>query len=119
MTVIFVSSVKFTILLDTTLSISYMYITNKHGPKTDQCSTFSFLSVSQHFIHFNIFTVNAEKSKVIVGNNGGKMIVYSVLSVGMDCTVCIKWINKWCSGDLSLVADGFRCNEIGQSKKLI
>ena len=30
-----------------------------------------------------------------------------------QCIVCIKWIHKRCSGvrgDLSLVADGFRCN---------
>ena len=30
----------------------------------------------------------------------------------VKCTVCKKWINKWCSGlrgDLSLVVDGFRC----------
>ena len=30
----------------------------------------------------------------------------------MQCTVCIRWIHKRCSGvrgDLSLVADGFRC----------
>ena len=32
----------------------------------------------------------------------------------VQCTVCIKWINKRCSGicgDLSLVADGFRCKQ--------
>ena len=30
----------------------------------------------------------------------------------VQCTVCIKWIHKGCSGvrgELSLVADGFRC----------
>ena len=30
----------------------------------------------------------------------------------VQCTVCKKWIHKWCSGvrgDLSRVADGFRC----------
>ena len=30
----------------------------------------------------------------------------------VQCTVCIKWIDKRCSGirgDLPLVADGFRC----------
>ena len=30
----------------------------------------------------------------------------------VQCTVCIKWIHKRCSGirgNLSLVADGFRC----------
>ena len=26
------------------------------------------------------------------------------------CTVCTHWIHKWCSGDLSLVVDRFRCN---------
>ena len=32
--------------------------------------------------------------------------------ISFRCTVCIKWINKRCSGvrgDLLLVADGFRC----------
>ena len=31
----------------------------------------------------------------------------------VKCTLCIKWIHKRCSGlrgDLSLLADGFRCN---------
>ena len=32
-----------------------------------------------------------------------------VVSVGKECTVCIQSIHKRCSGDLSLVADGFRC----------
>ena len=66
--VIFVSSANFSILLDT---VSCMYITNKHGPKTDPCGTplrtgsqsdvalltmtLCFLSVSQHFIHLDIF----------------------------------------------------------------
>ena len=27
----------------------------------------------------------------------------------VQCTVCTNLIHKWCSGDLSLVADGFRC----------
>ena len=51
--------------------------------------------------------MNAGKSKVIVGNSGGNMIVNSV-----QCTVCKKLIHKRCSGmrgDLSRVADGFRC----------
>ena len=42
----------------------------------------------------------------------------STLSVGnieansVQCTVCIRWIHERCSGvrgDLSLVADGFKC----------
>ena len=31
----------------------------------------------------------------------------------VQCTLCVKWIHKRCSGirgDLSLLADGFRCN---------
>ena len=39
------------------------------------------------------------------------------VSVGKECrktllsalTVCIQWIHKRCSGDLSLLADSFRC----------
>ena len=27
----------------------------------------------------------------------------------VQCTVCKKWIHRWCSGDFSRVADGFRC----------
>ena len=49
--------------------------------------------------------VNAGKSKVMVGNSGGKMIVksgkwlYGVFGKGVQtnsvqCTVCIKWIHK-------------------------
>ena len=67
--------------------------------------------------------VNAGKSKVMVGSSGGKMIVNSGKWPGGVCgkgiqansiqyTVCKKWIHKRCSGvhgDLSLVADGFRC----------
>ena len=66
--------------------------------------------------------VNARKSKVIVSSSGGKMIVNSgkwpcgvcgkgVQANSVQCTICIKWINKCSSvhGDLSLVADGFRC----------
>ena len=60
------------------------------------------------------------QSKVMVGSSGGKMIVNSgkwpcgkgVQANSVQCTICIKWIQKWCSGirgDLSLVADGFRC----------
>ena len=41
----------------------------------------------------------------------------------VQCTVCIKWIHKRCSGvrgDLSLVADGLGVSDVmGQSKKLI
>ena len=67
--------------------------------------------------------VNAGKSKVMVGSSGGKMIVNSgkwpcgvcgkgVQANSVQCTVCKKWIHKRCSGvcgDLSRVADGFRC----------
>ena len=67
--------------------------------------------------------VNAEKSKVMVGSSGGKMIVNSgkwpcgvcrkgVHANSVQCTKCKKWIHKWCSGvcgDLSRVADGFSC----------
>ena len=69
------------------------------------------------------FKVNARKSKVIVGSSGGKMIVNSgkwpcgvcgkgVQANSVQCTVCKKWIHKRCSGvrgDLSWVADSFRC----------
>ena len=67
--------------------------------------------------------MNAGKSKVMVGSSGGKMIVNSgkwpcgvcgkgVQANSVQCTVCKKWIHKRCSGvrgDLSQVADGFRC----------
>ena len=67
--------------------------------------------------------VNAGKSKVMVGSSGRKMIVNSgkwscgvcgkgVQANSVQCTVCKKWIHKRCSsvrGDLSRVADGFRC----------
>ena len=67
--------------------------------------------------------VNAGESRVIVGGSGENMIVNSgkwpcgvcekgVHANSVQCTVCIKWMNKRCSGvrgDLSLVADGFRC----------
>ena len=66
--------------------------------------------------------VNAGKSKVMVGSSGGKMIVNSrkwpcvcgkgVQQNSVQCTVCKKKIHKRCSGvrgDLSRVADGFRC----------
>ena len=66
---------------------------------------------------------NAGKSKVMVGSSGGKMIVNSgqwpcgvcrkgVQANSVQCTLCTKWIHKRCSGvrgDLSRVADGFRC----------
>ena len=59
----------------------------------------------------------------MVGSSGGTIIVKSgkcpcgvcgkgVQANSVPCTVCIKWIHKRCScvrGDLSLVADGFRC----------
>ena len=67
--------------------------------------------------------MNAGKSKVMVGSSGGKVIVNSgkwpcgvcgkgVQANSVQCTVCEKWIHKRCSGvrgDLSRVADGFRC----------
>ena len=67
--------------------------------------------------------MNAGKSKVTVGSSGGKMIVNSgkwscgVCGKGVQensvwCTVRIKWIHKrgiGVRGDLSLVADGFKC----------
>ena len=67
--------------------------------------------------------VNAGKSKMMVGSSGGKMIVNSgkwpcgVCGKGLQansvqCTLCKQWIHKRCSGvrgDLSRVADGFRC----------
>ena len=67
--------------------------------------------------------VNAGKSKVKVGSSGGKMIINSgkwswgvcgkgVQTNSVQYTVCKKWIHKRCSGvrgDLSRVADGFRC----------
>ena len=69
--------------------------------------------------------LNAEKSKVMVGSSRGKMIVNSgkwpcgvcgkgVKVNSVQCTVGIKWIHKRCSGvrgDLSLVADCFRCKQ--------
>ena len=64
--------------------------------------------------------MNAGKFKVMVGSSGGKMIVNSgkwpcgkgVQANSVQCTVCKKWIHKRCSGvrgDLSRVADSFRC----------
>ena len=67
--------------------------------------------------------VNAGKSKVMVGSSDEKIIVNSgkwpcgvcgkgVQENSVQCTVCIKWIHRRCSGvpsDLLLVADGFRC----------
>ena len=67
--------------------------------------------------------MNAGKSKVMVGSSGGKMIGNSgkwpcgvcgkgVQANSVPYTVCKKWIHKRCSGvrgDLSQVADGFRC----------
>ena len=40
------------------------------------------------------------------------MLFYGVQANSVQCTVCKKWIHKRCSGvrgDLSRVADGFRC----------
>ena len=67
--------------------------------------------------------VDAGKFKVMVGSSGGKMIVNSgkwpcgvcgegVQANSVQCTVCKKWIHKRCSGvrgDLSRIADSFRC----------
>ena len=61
----------------------------------------------------------------MVGSSGGKMMVNSgkwscgvcgkgVQSSCVQCTVCKKWIQKCCigeRGDLSRVADGFRCRQ--------
>ena len=33
----------------------------------------------------------------------------------VQCTVCKKWIHKRCSGDLSPVADGFRCRRCDET----
>ena len=69
--------------------------------------------------------MNAGKSKVMAGSSSGKMIVDSgkwpcgvcgkgVQTNSVQCTVCKKngFTKKRCSGvrgDLSWVADGFRC----------
>ena len=64
-----------------------------------------------------------DKSKVMIGSSGGKMIVNfgkwpcgvcgkGVQTNSVQCTVCNKWIHKRRSGvrsDLSWEADGFRC----------
>ena len=78
--------------------------------------------------------VNAGKSKEMVGSSGGTMIVNSgkwpcgvcgkgVQTYSVRCTVCIKWIHKWCSGvrgDMLLLADVLGVSDAtGQSKKLI
>ena len=53
--------------------------------------------------------MNAGKSKVMVGSSVGKMIVNSgkwpcgvcgkgVHANSVQCTVCIKWIHRRCSG---------------------
>ena len=61
----------------------------------------------------------------MVGSCRGKMIVNSgkwpcgvcgggVQANSVHCTICTKWIHKRCSGvrgDLSRVADGFRCRQ--------
>ena len=52
--------------------------------------------------------VNAEKSKVMVGSSDGKIVVNygkwpcgvcgkGVQANSVQCTVCKKWIHKWCS----------------------
>ena len=64
--------------------------------------------------------VNVGKSKVMVGSSGWKMIVNSgkwclwerSTENSVQCTVCKKLIHKRCNGvcgDLSRLADGFRC----------
>ena len=64
--------------------------------------------------------VNAGKSKVMVGSSGEKMLVNygkwpcgkGVQANSVQCTVCIQWIHKRCSGvsgDLSRVFDGSMC----------
>ena len=67
--------------------------------------------------------VNAGKYKVMVSSSGVKMIVNSVKwpcgvcgkgvqTNSVQCTLCKQFIHKRCSGvrgDLSRVADGFRC----------
>ena len=64
-----------------------------------------------------------QESKVMVGSTGGKMIINygnwsccvcgkGVKANSVQCTICTKWIHKRCSGmrgDLSRVADDFRC----------
>ena len=61
----------------------------------------------------------------MVGSSGGKMIVNSgkwpcgvcgkgVQANSVQCTVCKQWIHKQCSGvrgDMSRLADGFRCRQ--------
>ena len=71
--------------------------------------------------------VNAGKSKVMVGSSVGKwpcgVCGKGVQTNSVQCTVCKELIHKRCSGvrgDLSRVADGFRCRHVmGQSMKLI
>ena len=46
--------------------------------------------------------VNSGKWPCGVGGKG-------VQANSVQCTLCKKLIHKWCSGDLSWVADGFRC----------
>ena len=70
--------------------------------------------------------MNAGKSKVRIGSSGGKMIVNSgrwpygkgLQANSVQCTVCKKSIHKRCSGvrgDLSRVADGFRCRRCDET----
>ena len=60
--------------------------------------------------------VNAGNTKVMVGSSGGKWSCgvhrKRVQATTGQCTVCKKLIHKWRSGvhgDLSRVANGFRC----------
>ena len=52
--------------------------------------------------------VSAGKSKVMFGSSGGKMLVNSGK---WPCGVCRKGVQEK-SGDLSRVADGFRCSDV-------
>ena len=69
--------------------------------------------------------MNAGNTKVMVVSSGGKMIVNSgkwpygvcgkgVHATSVQCTVCTKMIHRRSSGvhgDLSRVANGFRCRK--------
>ena len=65
-----------------------------------------------------------ESRKMMVGSSGGKIVnsgkwLYGVCGKGVQAnsvqrTVCKKWIHKRCSGvrgDLSQIADDFRCRQ--------
>ena len=57
--------------------------------------------------------VNAGKSKVMVGSSGGKMALWcmwersTVHSINKNDSQVVQWCDV--RGDLSMVADGFRC----------